>query len=149
MSPDTTIHPILPKDLANLKNIRAEQPLSPTPHTLYLSGGRETSKEPQVRVNALEGAPGEANWSVEVTADGLLPHLYGRTVGTLRLPDIAEHASSLVRGGLADMRPKQHAMAYRPATIDAVLPRGPRRQFGGVFPPDDRKVLKMCIRDSK
>jgi V8-like Glu-specific endopeptidase len=144
----TEILPIYPEELSQLKNISPDKDIkkeSCATRTFFFSGDEEMILTPKMRVEAIPNSQGRAMWRVEVQAPSeLSTHLPGLTVGTIR--PRSKEAAQVARSsfGLADYRPEGRGLSFLPTTEKPALQQlshGSARQFGGVFPPDDRQVL--------
>lgn len=133
-------------ELSRLKNLPSEEdkwPPAYTIQTVFFSSNKRDTSAPKVAVHSVEGPPERSLWRVEVRASAHLSiHLPGLSVGTVQRPSPPVTAAERSPVGLDGSRPKFHGVNFLPEFQKPVVPgRKLIREFGGVFPPDERQVL--------
>src|SRR5262249_35063111 len=137
--------PVHYKELAGLERLPGEGVAPESLHstqTVYFSGPRGGALKPEVDVRPVDGSAEHGLWRVEIRAEvGLSTHLPGLTVGTV--PFRPKGTAGKGPLSLPGYRPKFRAVNFFPHVEKPTVPRRRRsgREFGGVFPPDDRTVL--------
>jgi V8-like Glu-specific endopeptidase len=133
------------KELSRLESLPAEGTAPESSHstqTVFFSGPRGDLLKPEMHVSPVEGSPEHGLWRVDIRAHaGLSTHLPGLTVGSV--PIRPKETAGKGYLSLPSHRPKFRGVNYLPQLEKPTVPRRRHstREFGGVFPPDDRNVL--------